>query len=126
MTLPIVRSARLTFWSVLLLVWGGLAIFWTWRILSDAGGNGLHIGSLALAIGSAFLALYHIDAARRRVWITLAVLFIGASLLIFFMVVPDSHRRTTRLGFVCVMTLAPNTDVRMGHARPSTVVSRDG
>lgn len=55
MTLPIVRSARLTFWSLLLLVWGGLAIFWTWRILSDAGGDGLHIGSLALAIGSAFL-----------------------------------------------------------------------
>jgi hypothetical protein len=82
-TLGAGRTFRLV-WAVLLLVWCGLAVVWGVRLLSGSGNGVSNAGSLALAGGSAFLALAHLDrnSQRQRAWMLLAILLIAVSLIV--------------------------------------------
>lgn len=86
MSVSIARNAQRTLWGSLLVVWTGLAMFWTWRLLKG-GWSGSDFGSLSLAIGSAFLALSFLDPARRGRWLGAGAFFIGVSLVALYLTV---------------------------------------
>jgi hypothetical protein len=81
MTVASLQPARRRMWIVLLAFWIAFAAFsvaYMFNVEADVG----NIGGLALAVGSACIALFHLDTARRRLWIVLANTLIGASLLL--------------------------------------------
>jgi hypothetical protein len=76
-------------WMVLLMVWCALVGVWSPRLLTDSASDLSDFGSLALAIGSAFLALTHLDrnVRRQRIWLIVGSVLIGVSLVLLWKLV---------------------------------------
>lgn len=73
-------------WWLLLVVWCLLALVWMAFLVARPDDSVSHGGSLALALGSGFLAIWHLDsnARRRRSWMVLAWLLIGAAWVLLY------------------------------------------
>ena len=82
------RGLRLV-WGILLISSIALVGAWTVRILIRSEGRLSNAGSLALAVGSAFLALAHFDrnASRRRAWMILSFLLAFLSVGVLYVAV---------------------------------------